>query len=522
MRHFRNHLSMIFMFLLWSQSATAEQRSISLEGLRDKVRGGWAGQMIGVSYGAPTEFAYLDRLVPEDELPVWKPEMISEALNQDDLYVDIAFAAALDEHGLDATTADFAAMFRDTQFSLWHANLAARRALRRGVPGELSGTPKYNMHANDIDFQIEADFVGLMTPGLPREANSLGYRAGRVMNYGDGIYGGLFISGMYAAAFFEDDPRTIVEAGLAVLPSASSYAQVISNLLSWHEENPTDWQHVWQLLNDKWNGHEACPAGAHHPFNIDAKLNGAYVGLGLLYGEGDFEKTMLISTQAGQDSDCNPSSAVGILGVVLGYDDIPVKFTAGIPAIADEKFNYTSYSLNDIVDSTVTRAIALIERTGGSVDGGMVNVEVQDPQQAPLEAWDDYGSVQEEISFDDERWQWSGDWQRTALRIWRTERVSNISGERNAEAAISFDGTGASIIGILLPNGGQAEVYLDGELSQTIDVYPDEPNLKARESIWHQFGLENKRHELRIVVLGEPYGNSQGPNISITGLLVFE
>ncbi len=128
MRHFRKHLSMIFMFLLWSQSAMAEQRSISLEGLRDKVRGGWAGQMIGVSYGAPTEFAYLDRLVPEDELPVWKPEMISEALNQDDLYVDIAFAAALDEHGLDATTADFAAMFRDTQFSLWHANLAARRA----------------------------------------------------------------------------------------------------------------------------------------------------------------------------------------------------------------------------------------------------------------------------------------------------------------------------------------------------------------------------------------------------------
>ena len=241
-----------------------------------------------------------------------------------------------------------------------------------------------------------------------------------------------------------------------------------------------------------------------------------------MYGAGDFEKTMLISTQAGQDSDCNPSSAVGILGVVLGYDDIPEKFTAGIAAVADEKFNYTSYSLNDIVDSTVTRATALIERTGGSVDGGMVNVRVQDPQQAPLEAWDDYGSVKEEIAFDDARWQWSGDWQRTALTIWRTERVSNISGERNAEATISFDGTGASITGILLPDGGQAEVYLDGALSQTIDVYPDEPNPKARESIWHQFGLENKRHDLRIVVLGEPYGDSQGPNISITGLLVFE
>lgn len=522
MCHIRKNLFMILIALLCSSCSRSNQESISLEDLRNKVRGGWAGQMIGVSYGAPTEFAYLNRMIPEDELPEWRPEMIREALNQDDLYVDIAFAAALDEHGLDATTEDFAEMFRDTEFALWHANLAARRALRRGVPGSLSGTPKYNIHANDIDFQIEADFVGLMTPGLPREANAIGFRAGRVMNYGDGIYGGLFVSGMYAAAFFASDPRAIVEAGLAVLPPESSYAKVIVDLLTWHDEHPDDWQKAWQLLEDKWNGNEVCPSGAQHPFNIDAKLNGAYVALGLLYGGGDFEKTMLISTRAGQDSDCNPSSAVGILGVVLGYDDIPIKYTQGIAAIADEKFNYTSYSLNDIVESTVTRAIALIERTGGLVDGDVVNVRTQIPQQAAMEAWDDYGSLKEQIAFDDDRWKWTGDWKRTAITLWRTERVSNITGQGGAEAEISFAGTGASVTGILLPNGGTAEVHLDGELDRTIDVYPDESMAKARESLWHSFGLENKRHDLRIVVLGEPYGESTGSDISITGLQVFE
>ena len=157
----------------------------------------------------------------------------------------------------------------------------------------------------------------------------IGYRAGRVMNYGDGIYGGMFVSGMYAAAFFEDDPRSIVEAGLAVLPMESSYAKVISDVLAWYAENPDDWKPVWHLLEGKWNGNEACPSGALQPFNIDAKLNGAYIALGLLYGDGDFEQTMLISTQAGQDSDCNPSSAVGILGVVLGYSGIPANYTAG-------------------------------------------------------------------------------------------------------------------------------------------------------------------------------------------------
>ena len=129
--------------------------------------------------------------------------------------MDMTFARVLDEKGLDATTEDFGAMFKEAKYRLWHANLAGARALKRGVPAALAGTPKYNAHANDIDFQIEADFIGLMTPGLPRSSNELCWRAGRVMNNGDGIYGGMFVSGMYAAAFFENDPRKVVEAGLA-------------------------------------------------------------------------------------------------------------------------------------------------------------------------------------------------------------------------------------------------------------------------------------------------------------------
>lgn len=141
-----------------------EFAEISLHVVRDKIRGGWAGQMIGVSYGAPTEFRYQGRIIPEEELPAWTPDRVSNALQQDDLYVDMTLAQVLDEVGLDATTEDFGRMFRDARYPLWHANLAARRALRRGVPATLSGTPELNAHANDIDFQIEADFIGLMCP----------------------------------------------------------------------------------------------------------------------------------------------------------------------------------------------------------------------------------------------------------------------------------------------------------------------------------------------------------------------
>lgn len=499
--------------LLIGSASTPDTQSISLSALRDKIEGGWAGQMIGVSYGAPTEFRYRGEIIPEDKLPEWKPEMVAGSLDQDDLYVDMTFAQVLDDKGLDATTEDFGAMFREAKYRLWHANLAARRALRRGVPAALSGTPEHNAHANDIDFQIEADFIGLMAPGMPRASNDICLRAGRVMNYGDGIYGGMFVSAMYAAAFFERDPRRIVEAGLAAIPPKSEYGQVIRDVLNWRRQYPAAWETVWRLVNEKWDRNEPCPSGALRPFNIDAKLNGAYVALGLLYGQGDFEKTLVISTRAGQDSDCNPASAVGVLGVVMGYQGIPERWKSGIPAIADRKFSYTNYTFRTIVESTGKRAISLAAKHGGRVEDGVLYVKTQAPKPPPLEAWNDYGTPVSRIGIDDPRWQWSGNWRR--------ERDRRVSSAEGAIAEIGFEGTGAMITGSYLPTGGKAEVYLDGRLDKTVDVYPDEDREKGGESVWHKFGLKPGPHTVRLVVLGEPYPESSGADIAINDLVVF-
>ena len=57
------------------------------------------------------------------------------------------------------------------------------------------------------------------------------------------------------------------------------------------------------------------------------KLNGAYILMGLLYGQGDPDKTITIACRCGQDSDCNPSNAGGILFAILGAAKIPPRFT---------------------------------------------------------------------------------------------------------------------------------------------------------------------------------------------------
>ena len=42
--------------------ACSQQVTISKDTLKDKIAGGWAGKMIGVSYGLPTEFKALGKM----------------------------------------------------------------------------------------------------------------------------------------------------------------------------------------------------------------------------------------------------------------------------------------------------------------------------------------------------------------------------------------------------------------------------------------------------------------------------
>jgi hypothetical protein len=484
-------------------------RHITRAVLEDKIRGGWAGQMIGVSYGAPTEFRAQGKIL---EGPLaWAPDRVENAIHQDDLYVEMTFAKVMDEQGLAATSEQYGEAFKNSQYGLWHANAAARRNLNRGIKAPLSGDPKYNIHANDIDFQIEADFIGLMAPGLPRLVNKYCDRVGRVMNYGDGLYGGMFVGGMYAVAYFESDPRKVVEAGLACIPARSAYAKLVRDLLDWYAQNPTDWRKTWQLVEDKWDKDDPCPDGALEAFNIDAKLNGAYIALGLLYGQRDFLKTMEIATRCGQDSDCNPSSAAGVLGVMLGFAAIPEECKSGLAKIADTKFEFTEYSFNTIVKSTEARALELIAETGGKITATEVTIPRQSPLAPPLEQWDP-GVPDKKIGVKDPAWSLTGNWSQANGGM-------SCRGA-GSEATLKFIGIAVAIIGPLTQEGGRADVFLDGRKTDLdLDAYIV-PNTHDN-ALWHTYGLKPGEHTLRIVARDDADPRSKGHTIAIERAVIY-
>jgi hypothetical protein len=371
--------------------------TMSEETVTDKLKGGWVGQMAGVTWGFPTEFQWLGRTMRESAVPVWRPRTINAGFNQDDIYVEIPFLDAMKDHGVNCSWEILGDYFRDTDFELWHANLAGRDNLRDGVSGPDSGHYANNLHCNDIDWQIESDFVGQMCLGQVNAAIEMAWRAGHVMNYGDGVYGGVFVAAMHAKAFTASSVDEIIEAGRQAVPMGSEYRQVIEDVIAWKEQGNT-WEHTWQLLQDKWGEDKRCPDWSRTPFNIEAKLNGAYVLIGLLYGGGDFEESMRISMRCGQDSDCNPSSVGGILGNYLGFSDIPDEWKSALE-FSDRKFAYTDYSFNDAVNVNLELAREVLLVNGGWISGTTWHIPDQGIIRPPiLEQWPDDPNEQPVLS----------------------------------------------------------------------------------------------------------------------------
>jgi len=343
-------------------------RRLPVKEYREKMKAGWIGQIIGVSWGAPTEGRY-NKIMPADKMPPFTEDLVNNAFGQDDLYVEMTFLRSLEQYGLDVSIRQAGIDFANSGYALWVANDAGRRNLRNGIAPPDSSHPKFHNCAGAIDYQIEADYSGLIAPGMPDVVIALGEKFGRLMNYGDGMYAGQFIGTLYAEAYFEKDIHKLIEAGLRAIPKQCLYAGMVRDMVQWHKENPDNWEKTWELAEKKYNQDKTYNISA-----LDVKREGAWVLMGLLYGEGDLDKTMIISCRCGFDSDCNPSSSGGILFTTRGLPNIPEKYYRKL----DEKriFSHTAYSFPALMDVCEKLTRQAIVKAGGRIEKDASGEEV--------------------------------------------------------------------------------------------------------------------------------------------------
>ena len=487
-----------------------ERARITRQQLEDKVLGGWSGKAWGVSYGGPTEFRYKGEII-EGPL-VLEREGLRRLSGQDDMYVNMALLKAAADHGLNAPREAFAKEFAHGGFLLWHANGQGRQNLLAGVPPDRAGHPFYSPHADDIDFQIEADWIGLISPGLPQAAQKICDRVGHLMNYGDGFYGGVFVSAMYAAAFIENDVNRILESGIKALPPDSGYARILRDVQDGYRRHPEDWKATWRLLEDKWN-RDKCPWGARQKFNISASLNGAYIALGLLYGRGDYLRTVEIATRAGQDSDCNPANAGGVLGTMLGFKALPAQVREDMRPYMDTTFEFAPYSINSATRECVRLAVANAKEHGGNEAGNVIDIAVQpfDPPAGPTEI--SFPTLQpvEYMGADDPRIIRKGEWTRTG-RAEITYRAKNPGDS----IQVRFAGTAIYVQGDIRHDQGILEYLIDGKVCGTRDMYLPKRWSRADQStaVWLT-GLADAGHTLDVRVTGRKNPASDGIGIAL-------
>jgi len=453
--------------------------------LQDKIKGGWAGQTIGVTYGAPVEFHFQGSMINDYQPIVWYDGYIRKSMLEapgiyDDLYMDLTFVDVYETKGLNAPIADHAQAYAQAGYMLWHANQAGRYNILQGIQAPQSGHWLNNPHADDIDFQIEADFSGLMSPGMPNTAAQIGDGIGHIMNYGDGWYGGVYVGAMYALAFTSTDIQSVVRRALNTIPPQSTFHQCISDVIRWHDQYPNDWKQTWFEVQKKWSDDVGCPDGVFSAFNIDARINASYVVMGLLYGNGDFGKTLEIAARTGQDADCNPSSAGGILGTLLGYDKIPPYWKMGLREAEDINFKYTNLSLNKVYALSYKHALQVIKKNGGNVGNDMITINTEVPKPVRLEQ-----------SFE-------GHYPTGRLLI-----NKNLTGAET----FGFTGIGFVVKGYAKPKNQSAEsyagnfafvadLYVDGVLTETVNL-PADFTHRRHELFW-KYQLPEQDHKVEI------------------------
>lgn len=321
-----------------------------LDVYENKVYGGFLGKNIAVRLAAPVEpinwtYDRIQKTFP-DIKGYLKP--VEHFASDDDINGPVFFVRALlDEETpeIDASSIGRAWLnyTRDGRGMFWWGGIGistehtAYYNLLQGITAPNSGSAELNglTMAEQIGGQIFIDTWGLVFPGEPTLAADMAEKAASVSHDKNGMYGARFMTACISKAFETEEIMEVVQAGLNEIPIDSIYANVVHAVVEFHRENPSDFRSCRDYLTEYW-GYDRYDGACHIIPNAGICI------LSLLYGEGDFERTIEIATMCGWDTDCNAGNVGTILGVMRGPENISDKYRLPIndTALASSGIGY--------------------------------------------------------------------------------------------------------------------------------------------------------------------------------------
>jgi ADP-ribosylglycohydrolase len=298
----------------------------------EKVYSGWLGKVIGVRHGGNVEgwtYEKLERTFGEitDYLHTFKNFAADDDTNGTFTFLRSLEDFTYNEEELtpEQMGINLLNYTPDGHGFFWWGGYGkstehtAYLNLKNGIMAPRSGSIEQNgvTVAEQIGGQIFADGWGLIAPGNPKLAARYAEKMASVTHDGNGVYGAMFIAACIAQAFVDSDVLSIIESGLSVIPSDCEYTRVTREVMNYYKKYPnSDWRICFKFVQQNF-GYDKYLGNCH------IIPNSAVIVLSLLYGEGDFSKSINICNMCGWDTDCNVANVGTIIGVKNGIEGIP-------------------------------------------------------------------------------------------------------------------------------------------------------------------------------------------------------
>ena len=212
-----------------------------------------------------------------------------------------------------------------------------------------------NPYREWIGAQIRADAWGYAAPGDLVSATRMAWEDATLSHVGNGVYGELWAAALVSVAFTSEDPAAALRAAARVVPPRSRLAVALDEVTTAHAAGGP-----WAAWRDAVDER---PWGAYswvHTVN-----NACLVAAALLWGGGDFTRSISLAVQGGWDTDCNGATVGSILGALGGRDAIAAHWTAPLrDEVRSALFGFERSSISDLAARTASVARRALDAGG--------------------------------------------------------------------------------------------------------------------------------------------------------------
>lgn len=314
---------------------------------KDKIYGAWAGKCAGGLIGAKQEnnkallHYTFENVFPDTPVP------------NDDFDLQILYIGeVLSKKGFNFTQRDLADAFCKYNKCWANEYRVAIKNIDTAIYPKASGEFCNKFFKNSNGCPIRSELWGILAAGNPALAAEFVETDGYIDHSDESVEVEKFFAIAECLAFFENDVKVLIDKALEYTDKNSNVYKCIKFVGQQARLNK-DWKITRTRLIREFGSSDAS-------YSV---VNLGIVILALLYGEMEFDKTMLTAVNCGYDTDCTSATAGSILGIILGKKGMSKKWLDKIGEefiVGTVETDYKKNKLTELTDDVFDFAYSLV------------------------------------------------------------------------------------------------------------------------------------------------------------------